>query len=244
MFKGFAYLLLLFVLVFESHQSCWAQQFVARSNNVRLAALGGSLDEGVFAIVEMNVPFSDSYLRTELQIADPNEGSFIQFLLVTDPIQNHRPIPHGGDKAKPLREHPLVVKGGVDLKNDQPLVPLDGHVGGHTDDYYGTVKDRLDGAEDLADTNGDGTISEEEAQDAVKKVIDGIIKDILSGDLDPYTPDGPNVTPVPKPDGTQYSPGDDYPLIPPKGGPLKPKYGENPTIPLPEPVGGSTGSME
>lgn len=57
----------------------------------------------------------------------------------------------------------------------------------------------------------------------MKKVLDGLIKDLLSGAITPnITPN--NIGPAKKPDGSDYEPGDDYPIIPPKNGPLKDDY--------------------
>jgi RHS repeat-associated protein len=165
-------------------------------------------------------------------------------VVYTDPYgtkpQGHHPIPKGEDK---FIKHPLVAGCKASLDKGQPLLPLEGHAGPHTDAYIKEVQDRLDAAM----TKLPVPKTQEDYCKRLKEVVDGLMSDILAGKIDPYMKpkDNPDSTgkcyPTDKGDGKPYKPKDDYPLTPPKDkdDPLGKLYPKDPKIKLPDRIKGA-----
>jgi Protein of unknown function (DUF1557). len=101
--------------------------------------------------------------------------------------QDHHGIPWNNGTWK-HQDHPLVRQAGnPNLKNmKENLRALEGHAGRHSASYHQEIRRRMDEAYKRVAGKG-----QKEAEDELKKVIEGIWKDIESGKLKPY--DGKDV---------------------------------------------------
>ncbi len=101
---------------------------------------------------------------------------------VVGPIfQWHHPITYANSTYN-FGSHPLVKTACMDLKSEQRLVALDGHLGRHWNEYHNEVRRRLDAAyRDLKSKD------QASARAALEKVVDEIIDDIKNNKLRLYS---------------------------------------------------------
>jgi RHS repeat-associated protein len=97
----------------------------------------------------------------------------------SDP-QEHHPISHNNNTWD-HSSHPLCKCADMNLKTEQDLIVLEGHSGRHSQEYQAEVDHRMNKTWESLKGKSKG-----KAREALKRVVDGIMKDIGSGKLKPY----------------------------------------------------------